>query len=265
MILCKSPGWLSQCLLPQPFTAAPVAQSHWLDAYRDPPQADRRGDFDSVRLGAARGARRHLRPSPERIREPRRRHQVGRSEMKKDGLDSPADPSRCRTGFAAPRAGDRVPAESIRLDAGARQQRRHAGRHRSRRLAVVRIRRARRRRAGFKGRIVLFNVPFTTYGETVVYRATGRRGGRAGRGRDADPSRRTAGLRTPHTGAARRRRQPQIPAAAITTEDADRLQRMQNAASPVRSASMEAKFLPDADSFNVVGEFRGRELPTRSC
>jgi len=71
------------------------------------------------------------------------------------------------------------------------------------------------------------------------------------------------GLRTPHTGALRyAERSPQIPAAAISTEDADRLQRMQDRGTVVRvRLKMEAKFLPDADSFNVVGEVRGRELP----
>ncbi len=50
--------------------------------------------------------------------------------------------------------------------------------------------------------------------------------------------------------------------AAITTEDADRLQRMQNRGTKVRlRLKMEAKFLPDADSANVVGEIRGRERP----
>jgi carboxypeptidase Q len=71
------------------------------------------------------------------------------------------------------------------------------------------------------------------------------------------------GLRTPHTGGLRYAEgQPQIPAAAITTEDADRLQRMSDRGTAVRlRLQMEAKFLPDADSFNVVGEIRGRERP----
>src|SRR3954453_2072967 len=56
--------------------------------------------------------------------------------------------------------------------------------------------------------------------------------------------------------------QPQIPAAAVTTEDAARLQRMADRGTTVRlKLMMEAKFLPEADSANVVGEIRGRELP----
>jgi carboxypeptidase Q len=71
------------------------------------------------------------------------------------------------------------------------------------------------------------------------------------------------GLRTPHTGSLRYANgTPQIPAAAIAVEDADRLQRMQNRGTRVRlRLKMEAKFLPDADSANVVGEIRGRERP----
>ena len=115
-----------------------------------------------------------------------------------------------------------------------------------------------------KGRIVLFNVPFTTYGETVVYRTDGAsraaaKGAVAALIRAVGPP----GLRTPHTGSLRYADgQPQIPAAAVSSEDADRLQRMQNRGTRVRlRLRMEAKFLPDADSFNLIGEIRGRELP----
>jgi len=115
-----------------------------------------------------------------------------------------------------------------------------------------------------KGRIVLFNVPFTVYGETVAYRGTGPSraaalGAVAALVRSVGPP----GLRLPHTGSLRYAADaPQIPAAAITAEDADRLQRMQNRGTRVRvRLKMDAKFLPDADSFNVVGEIRGREKP----
>jgi carboxypeptidase Q len=115
-----------------------------------------------------------------------------------------------------------------------------------------------------RGKIVLFNVPFSTYGETVQYRSSGPSraaalGAVAALVRSVGPP----GLRTPHTGALRYTEgQPQIPAAAISTEDADRLQRMQTRGTAVRlRLKMEAKFLPDADSANVIGEIRGRELP----
>lgn len=115
-----------------------------------------------------------------------------------------------------------------------------------------------------RGRIVLFNAPFTRYGETVQYRTDGpsraaARGAVAALVRSAGPP----GLRTPHTGMLRYAAgQPRIPAAAIATEDADMLQRFQDRGTPARvRLKMEARFLPDADSFNVIGELRGRERP----
>src|SRR5260221_1051272 len=114
------------------------------------------------------------------------------------------------------------------------------------------------------GRIVLFNVPFTTCGETVRFRAAGpSRAGALGAVAMLVRSVGPAGLRTPHTGALTYADgQPQIPAAAVTTEDAARLQRMVDRGTTVRlRLMMEARMLPDADSANVVGELRGRELP----
>jgi carboxypeptidase Q len=118
--------------------------------------------------------------------------------------------------------------------------------------------------AQVKGRIVLFNVPFTNYGETVQYRSDGasraaRLGAKAMLLRSVGP----AGLRTPHTGALRYAEDAaQIPAAAITVEDAERLQRLQDRGLRVSvRLQMEAKFLPDAPSANVVGEIRGSEHP----
>ena len=115
-----------------------------------------------------------------------------------------------------------------------------------------------------RGRIVLFNVPFTSYGETVRFRAAGpsraaRHGAIAALVRAVGPP----GLRTPHTGALQYASDaPKIPAAAISTEDADRIERMtaRNNKVVVR-LKMEAHFEADAESANVVGEIRGREFP----
>ena len=118
--------------------------------------------------------------------------------------------------------------------------------------------------ARVKGKIVLFNVPFTNYGETVQFRSGGPSraaalGAVAALVRSVGPP----GLRTPHTGALTYAEGvPRIPAAAVTTEDADRLQRMLDRGNTLRLLlKMEAQFLPDADSFNVIGEIRGREKP----
>ncbi len=118
--------------------------------------------------------------------------------------------------------------------------------------------------ARVKGRIVLFNVPFTNYGETVRFRAGGpSRAAALGAVAMLIRSVGPPGLRLPHTGAlAYADGQPQIPGAAITAEDAARLQRMIDRGTSVRlKLTMEARFLPDADSANVVGEIRGRERP----
>jgi len=115
-----------------------------------------------------------------------------------------------------------------------------------------------------KGRIVLFNVPFTTYGDTVRYRTAGpSRAGALGAVAMLVRAVGPAGLRTPHTGTLTYvDGQPQIPAAAVSHEDAARLQRMADRGTIVRlRLIMEAHFLPDADSANVVGELRGRERP----
>ena len=120
------------------------------------------------------------------------------------------------------------------------------------------------RAAAAKGRIVLFNVPYTNYGETVRFRATGssrasRLGAVAMLIRAVGP----AGLRTPHTGALQYSADAKkIPAAAISSEDADRLQRMADRGSKVVvRLKMDAHVDADVESANVIGEIRGRERP----
>src|SRR6185503_18844734 len=74
-----------------------------------------------------------------------------------------------------------------------------------------------------RGRIVLYDVPFTNYSETVRYRSQGANRA-AGRGAVAALVRSVGpvSLRTPHTGAMSNYVDslPRIPAAAITIEDA---------------------------------------------
>ncbi|MGE3491302.1 MAG: M20/M25/M40 family metallo-hydrolase [Vicinamibacterales bacterium] len=122
-----------------------------------------------------------------------------------------------------------------------------------------------RRAAEAKGKIVLFNVPYTNYGETVAYRAGGARmaaqhGAVAALVRSVGP----VGLRTPHTGGMNYGDDTvaKIPTAAITVEDSLRIQRLANRGIKVRvRIKMEARFEPDVESFNVVGEIRGSEKP----
>lgn len=118
-----------------------------------------------------------------------------------------------------------------------------------------------------RGRIVVFNAPFTTYNRTVQYRQSGparaaRQGAVAALIRSVGPP----GHRTPHTGSTTYAADgPRIPAAAISTEDADRLQRLQDRGVPiVIQLQMDAHRLPDATSHNLVAELRGRERPTET-
>jgi carboxypeptidase Q len=121
-----------------------------------------------------------------------------------------------------------------------------------------------RRAAEAEGRIVLFDVPFTTYGETVRYRTNGavaaaKAGAVAALVRSVTPF----SMRTPHTGTMRYDTAvAKIPTAALTVEDAMLLHRMQaRGERPVVKLAMGAKTLPDALSRNVVAEIRGRERP----
>ena len=120
------------------------------------------------------------------------------------------------------------------------------------------------RTAEAKGKIVLFNAAYTSYGQTNAYRTGGasaaaRHGAVASLVRSIGP----AGLRTPHTGnMTYAEGVTRIPAAAITSEDAERMQRLADRAVPLRARlKMDARFEEDVESFNVVGEIRGSELP----
>ena len=115
-----------------------------------------------------------------------------------------------------------------------------------------------------KGRIVLFNVPFTNYGDSRLFRMSGpsraaRYGAVAALIRSIGPP----GLRLPHTGVLQYGPEAlKIPAAAIATEDADLLQRMASRGQrTVVRLQMEARFEGEVESANVVGELRGRERP----
>ncbi|MBL8141443.1 MAG: M20/M25/M40 family metallo-hydrolase [Acidobacteria bacterium] len=120
------------------------------------------------------------------------------------------------------------------------------------------------RAAEVKGKIVVYNVPYTNYGETVQYRGGGasraaKLGAVAALVRSVGP----IGLRTPHTGAMNYDEGvAKIPAAGISAEDASILARLQARRQSTRMRlTMEAHFEPDAQSYNVIGEIRGRETP----
>jgi carboxypeptidase Q len=121
-----------------------------------------------------------------------------------------------------------------------------------------------RRAPEAKGKIVLFDVPFTNYGETVQYRSSGAvAAARAGAIASLIRSVSSYSIKNPHTGAMRYDTSVQrIPAAALSVEDAMMVHRMIDRGEKVRlRIKMEAKTLPDAPSRNVMGEVVGREKP----
>jgi carboxypeptidase Q len=115
-----------------------------------------------------------------------------------------------------------------------------------------------------RGKIVLFNAPFVSYGETVAYRRSGAsQAASAGAVASLIRSITPFGLQTPHAGMMTYTNGvPRIPHAAITIEDAERLQRWQERGKQVVvRLTMLDKSLPDAHSRNVVAEIVGRERP----
>jgi carboxypeptidase Q len=121
-----------------------------------------------------------------------------------------------------------------------------------------------RRAAEAKGKIVLFDVPFTNYGETVQYRSNGAiAAARAGAIASLIRSVSSYSIKNPHTGAMRYDSAVQkIPHASLSVEDALMIHRMIDRGQKVRvRIRMEARTLPDAPSRNVMGEVVGREKP----
>jgi carboxypeptidase Q len=116
-----------------------------------------------------------------------------------------------------------------------------------------------------RGKIVLFDVPFTSYGATVRYRSGGasaaaKVGAIAALVRSVTPY----SMRTPHTGAMNYDSTvaKKIPAAAITVEDAMMIHRMIDRGERVTvRLQMSAQKLPDSPSRNVVGELKGSGAP----
>ena len=122
-----------------------------------------------------------------------------------------------------------------------------------------------------KGAIVVYNVAMPAwspetgsgYGKTVEYRGRGasqaaKRGAVAALVRSVTAK----SLSTPHTGAMHYDKdEAKIPAAAISVEDAELLDRLAAAGKVSVQLRLEPQQLPDAESANVIGELRGREKP----
>lgn len=124
------------------------------------------------------------------------------------------------------------------------------------------------------GKIVLFNVPFDqrmatqgfggeAYGQAVAYRGGGpiaaaRLGAVAALIRSVGG----ADYRLPHTGATRYAQDaPQIPAAAVTAEDAALMAHLTKEGKVRLHLTLTPQRLPDAPSYNVIADLKGTEHP----
>lgn len=114
------------------------------------------------------------------------------------------------------------------------------------------------------GKIVLFNVPFTTYGQTVQYRVNGAiEAAKYGAIASFIASVASYSMQTPHTGVMYYEDGiPKIPHAAITIEDALLIERFIKRGETIEiSLYMEAQQFDDALSHNVIAEINGSEYP----
>ena len=114
------------------------------------------------------------------------------------------------------------------------------------------------------GKIVLFNAPFTSYGETVAYRYSGasaaaKHGAVASLIRSIGPW----SMNTPHTGVMAYNDDVQkIPNAALTMEDAMMLSRIHDRGNKIIvKLDMNARMVADRWSRNVLGEIKGSMYP----
>jgi len=115
-----------------------------------------------------------------------------------------------------------------------------------------------------KGKIILFNVPFETYGQTVNYRYAGasaaaKHGAVASLIRSIGPW----SMNTPHTGVMKYEKNiKKIPHAALTMEDAMMLGRLHDRGKKIiLKLEMEAKMAADRWSRNVIGQINGTTYP----
>ncbi len=114
------------------------------------------------------------------------------------------------------------------------------------------------------GKTVLYNVPFTTYGETVKYRYSGAsRAAKYGAVATLIRSVGSWSMDTPHTGTMSYDPEiKKIPHAAITMEDAMMLGRIYDRGEKITlKLKMEAKTIPDRWSRNIISQINGSKYP----
>lgn len=119
-------------------------------------------------------------------------------------------------------------------------------------------------REKIQGKVVVYNEPYNGYGSTRPYRSSGAsRAAEFGAVGVLVRSATGLAVQLPHTGElSYDEKQPKIPAAAISPEDAMMIAKLTADGVPVKvHFEMGAQMLPDADSADVIGEIPGREHP----
>jgi len=114
-----------------------------------------------------------------------------------------------------------------------------------------------------RGKIVVFNPGWHGYGVNSQYRTAGPSRA-ASKGAVAVLVRSATGLvlQLPHTGTLRYDdKQPKVPAAAISVEDALLIERLAKEGPVTVHLDMQAHMEPDVQAGNVMGEIRGSEHP----
>ncbi|XP_054564751.1 carboxypeptidase Q [Eptesicus fuscus] len=131
-------------------------------------------------------------------------------------------------------------------------------------LVVTSFDELQRRAPEARGKIVVYNQPYTNYSNTVKYRVQGAvEAAKVGALASLIRSVASFSIYSPHTGVQEYQDGvPQIPTACITVEDAEMMSRMVSRGNKiVIQLKMGAKNYPDADSFNTVAEIIGSKYP----
>ncbi|XP_054548072.1 carboxypeptidase Q isoform X2 [Talpa occidentalis] len=131
-------------------------------------------------------------------------------------------------------------------------------------LVVTSFDELQRRAPEARGKIVVYNQPYTNYSQTVQYRVQGAvEAAKVGALASLIRSVTSFSIYSPHTGVQQYQDGvPKIPTACITVEDAEMISRIVSRGNRVViQLKMGARNYPDADSFNTVAEIIGRKYP----
>uniref|UniRef100_A0A9L0J9R9 Carboxypeptidase Q n=1 Tax=Equus asinus TaxID=9793 RepID=A0A9L0J9R9_EQUAS len=135
-------------------------------------------------------------------------------------------------------------------------------------LVVTSFDELQRRAPEARGKIVVYNQPYTNYSSTVQYRVQGAvEAAKVGALASLIRSVASFSIYSPHTGVQEYQDGvPKIPTACITVEDAEMMSRMVSRGNRiVIQLKMGARSYPDADSFNTVAEITGSKYPEQGA